>query len=305
MKKKVLLSSILAIVMCASLIVGATLALFSDKSDVNIVVSSGNVDVEATLSDKVELSSMGVDRTEEGTFANGGEAVVDAKTGTLTLTNITPGDKATVTINVTNNSQVAIKYRAMVRAADDSALADELAFSGEGFDFGVWQSVGALETIDACKLSIELPVDVENNFQSMETKLVFSVEAVQGNAPTDNISFVRATGDARADGDTLQSVVSQAQEGATIYVGSGTYDLDSSETASDQTGWYLPIEKSNVTLIGIGNVVLTSSDITPNGAWAHQNFITIFGNNVTLDNFTIQPKMDGNKAIEICGTNSR
>lgn len=304
MKKKVLLSSILAIVMCASLIVGATLALFSDKSDVNIVVSSGNVDVEATLSDKVELSSMGVDRTEEGTFANGGEAVVDAKTGTLTLTNITPGDKATVTINVTNNSQVAIKYRAMVRAADDSALADELAFSGEGFDFGVWQSVGALETIDACKLSIELPVDVENNFQSMETKLVFSVEAVQGNAPTDNISFVRATGDARADGDTLQSVVSQAQEGATIYVGSGTYDLDSSETASDQTGWYLPIEKSNVTLIGIGNVVLTSSDITPNGAWAHQNFITIFGNNVTLDNFTIQPKMDGNKAIEICGTNS-
>lgn len=303
MKKKVLLSSILAIVMCASLIVGATLALFSDKSDVNIVVSSGNVDVEATLSDKVELSSMGVDRTQEGTFANGGEAVVDAKTGTLTLTNITPGDKATVTINVTNNSQVAIKYRAMVRAADDSALADELAFSGEGFDFGVWQSVGALETIDACKLSIELPVDVENNFQSMETKLVFSVEAVQGNAPTDNISFVRATGDARADGDTLQSVVSQAQEGATIYVGSGTYDLDSSETASDQTGWYLPIEKSNVTLIGIGNVVLTSSDVTANGSWAHQNFITIFGNNVTLDNFTIQPKMDGNKAIEICGTN--
>lgn len=221
MKKKVLLSSILAIVMCASLIVGATLALFSDKSDVNIVVSSGNVDVEATLSDKVELSSMGVDRTEEGTFANGGEAVVDAETGTLTLTNITPGDKATVTINVTNNSQVAIKYRAMVRAADDSALADELAFSGEGFDFGVWQElepgeqiIGAGEQEGVCKLSIELPVDVENDFQSMTTKLVFSVEAVQGNAPTDNISFVRATGNARADGDSLQAAVSQAQEGA-------------------------------------------------------------------------------------------
>lgn len=305
MKKKVLLSSILAIVMCASLIVGATLALFSDKSDVNIVVSSGNVDVEATLSDKVELSSMGVDRTEEGTFANGGEAVVDAKTGTLTLTNITPGDKATVTINVTNNSQVAIKYRAMVRAADDSALADELVYTGEGFDFGVWQSVGALEAIDACKLSIELPVDVENDFQSMTTKLVFSVEAVQGNAPTDNISFVRATGNARADGDSLQAAVSQAQEGATIYVGSGTYDLDSSETATAQAGeWYLPIEQNNVTLIGVGNVVLTSTELYPNGEWNRQNLITIFGDGVTLDNFTLEAKLEPNKAIEVLGADS-
>ena len=49
MKNKVLLTSILSISSCASLITGATFALFTSESKVNIAVTSGKVDVKATI----------------------------------------------------------------------------------------------------------------------------------------------------------------------------------------------------------------------------------------------------------------
>ena len=49
MKKKILLTSILSVVMCLSLIVGATLALFGSESKKNIAVTSGKVEVEANI----------------------------------------------------------------------------------------------------------------------------------------------------------------------------------------------------------------------------------------------------------------
>ena len=49
MKKKTLLTSILAIVMCFSLITGATFALFTSEDKVNIAITSGKVEVTATV----------------------------------------------------------------------------------------------------------------------------------------------------------------------------------------------------------------------------------------------------------------
>ena len=43
MKKSVILSSIMLIALCLSLITGATFALFTSESSVNIAVSSGKV----------------------------------------------------------------------------------------------------------------------------------------------------------------------------------------------------------------------------------------------------------------------
>ena len=67
MKKKVVTLSLLTIIMCASLIVGATLALFTSKSDVNIAVTSGNVEVVATV-DEITTYSMGEETATNGTF---------------------------------------------------------------------------------------------------------------------------------------------------------------------------------------------------------------------------------------------
>ena len=50
-KRSVIITAILAIIMCASLAAGATFALFSSSSSVNIAVTSGNVEVTASVVD--------------------------------------------------------------------------------------------------------------------------------------------------------------------------------------------------------------------------------------------------------------
>ena len=108
MKKKVVTLSLLTIIMCASLIVGATLALFTSKSDVNIAVTSGNVEVVATV-DEITTYSMGEETATNGTFANGGTATL--KDGTITLDRVMPGDKVVAKLTITNNSNVNYKQR--------------------------------------------------------------------------------------------------------------------------------------------------------------------------------------------------
>jgi hypothetical protein len=49
MKKRILAASLLSIVMCGSLIAGATMALFTSESETNIAITSGNVDVKASV----------------------------------------------------------------------------------------------------------------------------------------------------------------------------------------------------------------------------------------------------------------
>ena len=51
MKKRALITSILTIIMCLSLMTGATFALFTSTSEVNIAVTSANVDVRAVADD--------------------------------------------------------------------------------------------------------------------------------------------------------------------------------------------------------------------------------------------------------------
>ena len=51
MKSKVLVSSILTIALCLSLIAGSTFALFTDSAKNDIAVTSGTVDIDATIVD--------------------------------------------------------------------------------------------------------------------------------------------------------------------------------------------------------------------------------------------------------------
>ena len=69
MKNGFLLSSFLMIALCLSAIVGSTFALFTSESTTNIAVTSGKVEVEATVQDIV-LYSMG--EQQSGTFGPDG-----------------------------------------------------------------------------------------------------------------------------------------------------------------------------------------------------------------------------------------
>lgn len=207
-KRNVIVSALLAICLCVSLIAGATFAIFTSESKVNIAVTSGKVKVSATV-DNLKLYSLEninlgtlsgttTDCTEAGKFLNGGTAeLTHAEDGTenIKLINITPGDKVTFDITVKNYSNVNTKYRTRVAMAEDGdeILYKTLEFKVDGAVIGEkspWNELAAVtdkdgENIATYECSVELPVAVEGEeYMEKSCAIVYTVEAVQGNVDT-------------------------------------------------------------------------------------------------------------------------
>ncbi len=205
MKKKVILTSILTIALCLSLIAGSTFALFTSESKVNIAVTSGQVEVTAFLkagsfkaySKDVEVSA---DNATEKTFENGGTATVNDKNNVLTIDKITPMDKVEFVVELTNNSNVAIQYQTVISSQntvvgeDGTKLLDGLNITVDGIDtikvgnnaVTEWKNDFAEGEKKEIKVSIELPADAGNEYQNLGAEITYTVNAVQGNATVEN-----------------------------------------------------------------------------------------------------------------------
>lgn len=204
-KKSTIISAICAIIMCISLVVGATFALFTSESPVNIAVTSGKVKVVATIAEDSLKTYSGenltgvveddVDRIklttalggENGKFINGGTAELDGDT--LTLDKMTPGDKVTFQIVVYNYSNVKVKYRTKIVESDDDGLYAGLKFDIGGFavkSSTVWKDLAPASDDDAeiarYDCSVELPSNAVNDYQEKKCTISYIVEAIQGNA---------------------------------------------------------------------------------------------------------------------------
>ena len=192
-KRNVIVSAFMAIALCMSVVAGATFALFTSSSSVNIAITSGNVEVVATASNLVVYSPTSVnengivDATDASdgvkTFANGGTATLTGSE--LKLDNMTPGDKATFKITVKNKSTVAIKYRTVIETQDEGLFAGLAINIGGKNTVGAteWQKLEAnAEISDAEKACvIELPVTAGSEYRNKKCTLKFTVEAKQGN----------------------------------------------------------------------------------------------------------------------------
>ncbi len=215
MKKKALISSILTIALCLSLIAGSTFALFTSESKVNVAVTSGTVDVvaamkagslkaysgqwNATLGDyeSVEVSA---DNATAKTFANGGTVVANDESNVLTIDKITPMDKVSFVIEVTNNSNVAIQYQTVISSLTVTASNDGVSLldglkvtidSGETTKVGNnavtdWSSDFAAGEVKEINVEIELPYGAGNEYQGLSAEISYVVNAVQGNAYVEN-----------------------------------------------------------------------------------------------------------------------
>ena len=168
MKKKFLLTSVLVILMCASLIGGATFALFTSEQKLDIAVTSGKVDVEATI-ENLNTYSMENANTTVGVFENGGTATFDVK--------------------IVNDSNIKASYRirAYVEGALQEALVINATIAGEDVVLSDveyvtnWVEFNGKETI-IVPMSVLLPLDSDNDAQGLSAKVTFAVEAVQANA---------------------------------------------------------------------------------------------------------------------------
>ncbi len=185
MKKKLLLTSILSIIMCASLIVGATMALFTSESKVNIAVSSGKVEVLATIDEaSVATKELGDTDYTQGTgntFA--GDVDVNAASGTVTINKLVPGDGVKFDINIVNNSNTSVKYRtrAIVENGFDLYSAMDITYNGVQ---PVWTLLDPAENIATVEVELVLPEDAGNAYQDKAAEFKFIVEAIQGNGET-------------------------------------------------------------------------------------------------------------------------
>lgn len=231
-KKCGILSAVLVIALCLSLIAGSTFALFTSQRDVNIAVTAGNVDVEALLVES-SLKTWSLYETEDdartdGSFVNGGTAAIQDGYNVV-LNRMTPGDVAKFTIDVTNNSDVHVMYRVrmtangqedavnLIDALQVTALIDGREYAVTGADNAtLWQAVEAGAEIGDIEVTVNFPdAEDNNNYQGANTTITFVVEAVQGNAKvydkavadvedmyTDN-GFV-ADGILNANGETIE-----------------------------------------------------------------------------------------------------
>lgn len=193
MKKKLILSAILTIALCFSLISGATYALFTSESKMNIAINSGKVEMVANISN-IETWSLENNKDEagrtDGTFTLGGS--VSFANSILTIDKIVPGDKVSFDINGTNNSNVTILYRYKIENIDGSKLMSGLEFVIDDVKYekmakyiSAWQTLNVNENMEDVEVTIELPELAGNEYQDLETKVLITVEAIQGNATVD------------------------------------------------------------------------------------------------------------------------
>lgn len=195
MKKKTLLSSILTIVLCLSLIAGTTYALFTSEDEVNISVSSGKVEIKAVIKDWNFASTL-------GTTLEGSSASISEADQLLTLTNIVPGDYVTFNIEITNTSNVSALYRTAIWVTEDNGIFEKLEITVGDAEFNgtpavsPWEELAPAEngTTITVPVRIELPVEVAGEeYMNKTCKIAYKVEAVQGNADVKDATALEAT----------------------------------------------------------------------------------------------------------------
>ncbi len=233
MNKKTLLTSLMSIVMLASVGVGATYALFTSETSTNIAINAAKVEVKAEVKNLV-TSSMGVTQPE-GTFENGGSATINESVLNLDL--VSPGDKAEFDVELTNNSNIDIQYRTIISSIEDNGLfsglivtVDGNVLKGVGGELVVksnWESLGQYENFTKpIHVVVELPENVGNEYQTTSTKLSIALSAVQGNAKVYNDAVV-------ANQSELESAVADAKAPTKITLAKGNYNLSTSMANKD------------------------------------------------------------------------
>ena len=188
MKKKILLSSVLTIVLCLSLIAGSTFALFTSESTVNVAVTAGKVNVTARAENVTLSSTLGANVPET-------TATFSATTNVVTIDKMVPGDVIEFDIVVTNNSNVTVDFKPVIGVEKDTGLWSGLTVEFAKADGttipytltnGAWTGdyveLAPGVNPETIHVTITLPEAAGNEYQQTSCSFSYKVEVVQGNA---------------------------------------------------------------------------------------------------------------------------
>ena len=245
MRKKIVLTSLLTVAMCLSLIVGATFALFGSESKKNIAVTSGKIDVSAKIV-SLDTYSRGT-ATQNGEFANGGGAEIDADNAGVTVDRMSPGDKIVVKIDVENNSNIAYLQRAtlkfesgtedffgqlVVGVSEDGGEYDYFSNYATEWTYHEANTTGTPE-VSSMYISVELPEYVSENWQDKSCDIAFAVEAIQGNAETEGEESRKVY--LVEDQAALEEVLGKMQDEETVVLSGGAWEEATISYDDDRT----------------------------------------------------------------------
>ena len=314
----------LTIVCCVTLIIGATLAIFSDRKDNNISFVSGElkIDTDLTIGSAWSYDSQAEDHRDydssvisndgsDVVFETGGSAAIDEE-GNINMVAV-PGDGVSLNLNVSNVGSVHAKYIVRFDFGENTIPDDikvmingeECISSGDNNQYIVVQAwkelyAGNSESIIGIELEYEYIKDVEQ--EQIDTQFSLSVVAIQANADIPENSGDEITvseGDVIVTGVPGQTAQAMPFEEAistyfqkendsvvTITVPAGTYNIE------DVTGGYAFIlqNASNIVLqgAGVGETVLEAPSALNEGV-----FQIAGSQNVTIKNMTVQVAENG------------
>lgn len=326
--KPIIISALLAVGFGATT-VGTSFALFTDKAETTISVTAGKVDIGLT-SPSVALFSAKADENGELVDENGAKYVHEAKTteftngGTATLENnvltidkMTPGDKVIMNLNVSDQSNVAYKYRLKMVASkahandneeDYKTLIHNLEgtlkfYSGEAestlvktvdiSEVGFFQTDWILSTDTGIwhHMTVELgmPITAGNVAQDKSAALTYSLEAVQGNAVTEGAE---------------KRVVVGAQMYEVVYEpNSSNYVIKKTDLTTGvtiDTNYKTTAEGTNIGLFGnSGQGILSKGDIVVLGDSDNPDAYSPGGHWVVNDGVTIKAKEGAHPVMKV------
>ena len=189
-KKNVIATAIMTIILCVSLIAGSTFALFASESKVNIAASSGKVSVVASV-DGTSVQTKQLNTDYALGFGNmyGGTATLHEEG--LTLSTLLAGDGIKFNIVVENKSNVIVQYRTIISCENDSGLfagldvtiGDKVGYNGVTV-VSNWSELVVGSENAIVPVSIELPELNGDEYQDKTCTITYKVEAIQGNSYT-------------------------------------------------------------------------------------------------------------------------
>ena len=251
MKRNVIVSAFLAIALCLSVVAGATFALFTSSAKVNLSITSATVKLSDVTVENRQMYSLvdvnpdtlegtEIDRTEEGTFFLGG--TVDYSDGTFTINKMAPGDRITFDIKVANESNIPVKYRAVISDPEGSNLTDVLVITvnnemylGKSETDYADLAVGEAAVIP---VEVELPVSASDDLAGKTVTLTVTVEAIQGS-------------------------VKPVEKAPLIFTEDGEYELE--DMRVNGVDGVLQVNGSQLTINGDGKVVAVGGIYAGNG----------------------------------------
>lgn len=251
MKRNVIVSAFLAIALCLSVVAGATFALFTSNAKVNLSITSATVKLSDITVENRQMYSLvdvnpdtlegtEIDRTKEGTFFLGG--TVDYSDGTFTINKMAPGDRITFDIKVANESNIPVKYRAVISDPEGSNLTDVLVITvnnevylGKSETDYADLAVGEAAVVP---VEVELPVSASDDWAGKTVTLTVTVEAIQGS-------------------------VKPVEKAPLIFTKDGEYELE--DIRANGVDGVLQVNGSTLTINGDGKLVAVGGIYAGNG----------------------------------------